>query len=89
MKTEFEIELEEADEEVLALKEKILELLSEKKTRECLLSLTCCMVDIIVSTAPSNERAVEAIAGISASMIYSVNAIDEQGLALWNRGSVQ
>jgi hypothetical protein len=89
MKTEFEIELEEADEEVLALKEKILELLSEKKTRECLLSLTCCMVDIIVSTAPSEERAVEAIAAISASMVYSVHTIDEQGLAVWNRGSVQ
>lgn len=89
MKTEFEIELEEADDEILALKEKLLEVLSENKTRECLLSLTCCMVDIIISTAPSEDRALEAIAAISASMVYSVHAIDEQGLALWNRGSVQ
>lgn len=89
MEKEFEIELEEADEATIALKDELLEVLEGNKTRECLLALTCGIVEIIISTAPSEARAIEAVAAITASMVTSISGLSEAEMCNWNQGTVQ
>ena len=78
------LEFEEPNDEIIQLKENIIDVLSETDTKEAILSLVCCIIDYINHTAPSRDAAAECIAAISASISISVIASDQAGLCRWN-----
>jgi hypothetical protein len=76
--------VELADEDTLDLKDELMDVLDQHPTHTCIMSLTCALVETLAETAPSMERAVDAIATISATILASLRLFEEEGLCRWS-----
>lgn len=75
---------EDPDEDTLDLKDEIMDFLDKKPTVMCIMSLACAITEIIAQTAPSKERAIEGVAAVTATIMASLEAFEEENLCRWN-----
>jgi hypothetical protein len=78
-----EEQLEALAERSIRVKDEILEVLGGEETRIGLSALTAAAGEIICSTAPSLDEAVNAVAMFSASMVTLIRMADEEGECYW------
>jgi hypothetical protein len=70
--------------DVLKIKDKILDELGGERTHIIIMALMSALIEVIIRTAPSKESAIETSAGIALSMGASIRACDEAGMANWS-----
>jgi hypothetical protein len=70
--------------EVLKVKDEILDDLGGERTHVVIMALMSALIEVIIRTAPSKECAIETSAGIALSMEASIRACDEAGAANWS-----
>lgn len=82
--TDDEVMYELMSEEVLKIKDQILHNLAGETTQDVIMSLMSAMIEVVVTTGPSKESALETVAAIAVSMAASIKACDEVGMCNWN-----
>lgn len=70
--------------EVLKIKDQILEVLTQQQTPNVIMALMSAMIEVMVTTGPSKQSAIDTVAQIALSMTASINACDEVGMCNWN-----
>lgn len=73
-----------SESDTLDLKDELMEIVDKKSTALGIMALTCALSEVIAQTAPSKESAVEGIAAVTATLLTSITAFDEEGLCRWN-----
>ena len=82
--TEEELSYEMMPDDVLEVKDSILESVEGERTHIIIMALMSAIIEVIVRTAPSKESALETTGGIALSMAASINACDEARMANWS-----
>lgn len=82
--TEEELSYEMMPDDVLEVKDSILEGVEGERTHIIIMALMSAIIEVIVRTAPSKESALETTGGIALSMAASINACDEARMANWS-----
>ena len=82
--TEEELSYEMMPDDVLEVKDSILENVEGERTHIIIMALMSAIIEVIVRTAPSKESALETTGGIALSMAASINACDEARMANWS-----
>lgn len=78
------MEDDEMDGDISKLKNEIESLLDGKSTTTGILTLVCCLSEVISQTAPSRDSAMEGIASVTGALIASIAEFDAMGLCRWN-----
>lgn len=82
-------QLIEVPEEVIELKLKLISILDGEMAGRGIVALSCCLAEIIATTAPSYDDAMEAVAKVSISIGASISAFQEDGLCAWQEETLQ
>jgi hypothetical protein len=69
---------------VIEMKDRLLKEVEDEKTGTIILALMSTLIEVIVTTAPSLESAIETTNHLGASMTESIKACDHAGLCNWN-----
>jgi hypothetical protein len=69
---------------VIEMKDRLLKEVEDEKTGTIILALMSTLIEVIVTTAPSLESALETTNHLGASMTESIKACDHAGLCNWN-----
>lgn len=76
---------EEDRDEILEIRDGILDVLDQESTQNGLFALMCATVDIICTTAPSEKEAIEVMESLIDSMRKSLQAFSDAGACRWQR----
>jgi len=69
---------------VIELKDRLLKEVEDERTGTIILALMSSLIEVIVTTAPSLESAIETTDHLGASMTASIKACDHAGLCNWS-----
>lgn len=78
------IQLELVPDNVLEIKNRILNEIQEEQTGLVVMALMSAMVEVIVTTGPSLDIALKTVANLAVSIAESIKACDEAKLCNWN-----
>jgi len=72
-------------EDVIRLKDDILGAIEATRTDKVIMSLMSALVEVIATTGPSLEHALQTIDHLKISMSASLKACDQAGVCNWNK----
>ena len=78
------VELELVPDNVLEIKNRILNEIQEEQTNFVVMALMSAMVEVIVTTGPNLDAALKTVAHMAVSLAESIKACDEAKLCNWN-----